>query len=372
MRKMFALAGLLASLNGSYSMVHASDWNMPVGVSQVSRDVYGLHMIIFWICVIIGVIVFGVMFYSLFRYRRSKGAKAAQFHEHTTVEIVWTAIPFLILIAMAIPATATLKNMYDASEADYDVMITGHQWRWQYDYMGEDVTFFSNMSTPREQIAGTEEKGEHYLLEVDQPLVLPVDRKIRLLTTSADVIHSWWVPDLAVKKDAVPGFVNESWTRIDEPGIYRGQCTELCGKDHGFMPVVVHAMEQEQFDTWLAERKQAAAEEAGGVDREWALDELIERGEKVYATICASCHQAEGQGMPPTFPGLAGNQALMDDLDRHIDVVVNGVSGSAMAAFSGTLSPVDIAAVITFERNAWGNDTGDAVQPADIQALVSP
>ncbi|MGC3872386.1 cytochrome c oxidase subunit II [Halomonas sp. GXIMD04776] len=372
MRKMFVLATLMASISDLFQPSYAAGWNMPVGVTQVSRDVYDLHMIIFWICVIIGVIVFGVMFYSLFRYRRSKGAEAAHFHEHTTVEVIWTAIPFLILVAMAIPATATLKNMYDASEADYDVMITGHQWRWQYDYMGEDVMFFSNLDTPREQIAGTADKGEHYLLEVDQPLVLPVDRKVRLLTTSADVIHSWWVPDLAVKKDAVPGFVNESWTRIEEPGIYRGQCTELCGKDHAFMPIVIQAMEQEQFDTWLAERKQEAAAEASGVDREWALEELVERGEKVYGSICTSCHQAEGQGMPPTFPALAGNQALMDDLDRHIDVVVNGVSGSAMAAFSGTLSPVDIAAVITYERNAWGNETGDVVQPADIQALVAP
>ncbi|SHE89344.1 cytochrome c oxidase subunit 2 [Modicisalibacter ilicicola DSM 19980] len=372
MRKMLVLAALMASVTGLSRAARAAGWNMPVGVTEVSRDVYGLHMVIFWICVIIGVIVFGIMFYSLFRYRRSKGAQAAHFHEHTTVEVFWTAIPLLILVAMAIPATATLKDMYDASEAELDVMVTGHQWRWHYHYMGEDITFFSNLDTPREQIDGTAEKGENYLLEVDQPLVLPVGRKVRLLMTSSDVIHSWWVPDLAVKKDAVPGFVNEAWTRIDEPGIYRGQCAELCGKDHAFMPVVVQAMEQEAFDTWLAERKQEAAAAASGVDREWKLEELVERGEKVYGSICASCHQADGQGTPPTFPALAGNQAMMDDLDWHIDVVVNGVSGSAMAAFSGTLNPVDLAAVITYERNAWGNETGDVVQPAEIQALIDP
>jgi cytochrome c oxidase subunit 2 len=323
--------------------------------------------------VVIGVAVFGIMFYSLFRYRHSKGAKAARFHEHPTIEIIWTAIPFLILVVMAIPATATLEDMYDASEAEHDVLITGHQWRWHYDYLGEDVTYFSNLETSREQIRGVAQKGEHYLLDVDQPLVLPVNRKIRLLMTSSDVIHSWWVPALAVKKDAVPGFVNEVWTRIDEPGTYRGQCAELCGKDHGFMPVVVQALEEDVFDAWLAKRKEEAAAAASGVDREWGLQELVSHGEEVYGAICASCHQAQGEGMAPAFPALAGNRALMDDLEGHIETIVKGVAGSAMPAFADTLSPVDIAAVVTFERNAWGNETGDVIQPADIQAmLLSP
>ncbi|SFI17560.1 cytochrome c oxidase subunit II [Modicisalibacter xianhensis] len=372
MRKTYVLAALIAGVAWLERNALADGWNMPVGVTEVSRHVHGLHMTIFWICVVIGAVVFGVMFYSLFRYRRSKGAQAANFHEHTTVEIFWTAVPLLILVAMAIPATATLRDMYDASEADLDVMVTGHQWRWHYDYVGEDVNYFSNLATPREQIDGTQAKDANYLLEVDQPLVLPVDRKVRLLMTSSDVIHSWWVPDLAVKKDAIPGFVNEAWTRIDEPGIYRGQCAELCGKDHGFMPVVVHAMPQEEFDAWLAERKEEAAAAASGVDRNWTLPELMERGEQVYGTICASCHQAEGQGLPPTFPALVGNQALLDDLERHIDTVVNGVAGTPMPAFSGTLNAVDIAAVITYERNAWGNETGDIIQPSTIQAQLSP
>lgn len=370
MRKL--LAGMMAG-GGCWGIVPAAlanGWNMPEGVTGISREIYSLHMVIFWICVVIGVVVFGVMFYALFRYRRSQGAEAANFHENTTVEVIWTAIPLLILVGMAVPATATLKKMYDTTESDLDVMITGHQWRWQYEYLEKDVSFFSNMNTPREQIEGEADKSEHYLLEVDEPLVLPVGQKVRLLMTSADVIHSWWVPDLGVKKDAVPGFVNESWARIEEPGLYRGQCAELCGKDHGFMPVVVKAVEQEEFEAWIAEREQAAAAEAGGVDREWSLDELMERGEQVYGSICATCHQQDGSGSPPTFPPLAGAEQLMKDRERHIDVVLNGVSGSPMAAFAGTLNPVELAAVITYERNAWGNDTGDAIQPSDIQAML--
>ncbi|MDN3526510.1 cytochrome c oxidase subunit II [Halomonas sabkhae] len=348
----------------------AVDWNMPVGVTDVSREIHSLHMIIFWICVAIGVVVFGALFYSVFRYRRSRGARAASFHEHTTVEVIWTLIPTLILVAMAIPATATLKKMYDASSADLDVMITGQQWRWRYSYLGEDVSLTSNLATPRSEVTGESAKSDNYLLEVDEPLVLPVDRKVRLLMTSDDVIHSWWVPDLAVKQDAVPGFVNENWVRINEPGTYRGQCAELCGRDHAFMPVVVEAVEPERFETWLAERKEAAAQAALGVDREWALDELMTRGEQVYGSICASCHQPDGQGSPPAFPALAGNQAMLDDADYHIETVVNGVSGSSMPAFRNTLNAVELAAVITYERNAWGNETGDAIQPARIAELL--
>ncbi|TVU87186.1 cytochrome c oxidase subunit II [Vreelandella titanicae] len=353
------------------SQAQSNGWNMPVGVTDVSSDIYGLHMTIFWICVVIGVVVFGAMFYSLFRYRHSKGAKAAHFHEHTSVEVLWTAIPILILVGMAVPATATLKNMYDASDAELDVMITGQQWRWRYEYLGEDVAFTSNMSTPRTQISGEEARGEHYLLEVDEPLVLPINRKVRFLMTSDDVIHSWWVPDLAVKQDTIPGFINENWVKINEPGIYRGQCAELCGIDHGFMPVVVHAVEEEEFESWLAERKEAAEQEAMGVDREWEMAELVERGESVYQSICSSCHQAEGQGSPPAFPALANNEQLLSDVDWHLDKVVNGVSGAAMPAFRSTLNPVEIAAVVTYTRNAWGNDTGEVVQPSAVAELIA-
>lgn len=355
-----------ATLAGLAPVALANGWNMPVGVTDVSREIHSLHMTIFWICVVIGVIVFGAIFYSLFRYRHSRGHKAAHFHEHTTVEVIWTLIPLLILVAMAVPATATLKSMYDASDAELDVMITGQQWRWRYEYLGEDVAFLSNLATSREAVEGRQAKGEHYLLEVDEPLVLPTGRKVRLLLTSDDVVHSWWVPDLAVKQDAVPGFVNENWVKIDEPGVYRGQCAELCGRNHGFMPVVVRAVEPERFDAWLAERQAAASEAAMGLDRQWEMAELMEKGEAVYGTICASCHQPDGSGSPPAFPALAGNQALLDDRSRHIETVVNGVAGSAMPAFRGTLNAIELAAVITYERNAWGNDTGDVVQPSAI------
>lgn len=346
-------------------------WNMPVGVTDLSGEIYRLHMTIFWICVVIGILVFGAMFYSLFRYRHAKGAKASHFHEHTLVEVLWTAIPVIILIAMAVPATATLKQMYDSSDAELDVMITGQQWRWRYEYLGEDVAFNSSMSTPRAQIRGEEGRGEHYLLEVDEPLVLPINRKVRFLMTSDDVIHSWWVPQFAVKQDTIPGFINENWVKINEPGIYRGQCAELCGMDHGFMPIVVHAMEEDEFDSWLVERQQAAEEEAMGVDREWELAELMERGEDVYQAICSSCHQGDGQGSPPAFPALASNQQLIDDLDWHLDKVLNGAPGTAMPAFRNTLNPVETAAVVTFSRNAWGNDTGDVVQPLTVQELIA-
>ena len=359
------LGGLfLMALAGNAS----ASWtvNMSPGATEVSRSVFNLHMTIFWISVIIGAMVFAVMFWSMIMHRRSRGAVPAKFHENLTVEILWTVIPLLILVGMAIPATKTLIDIYDTEDADLDILVTGYQWRWQYNYMGEDVSFMSNMSTPREQISNQQAKGEHYLLEVDEPFVVPTGQKIRFLITAADVIHSWWVPALAVKKDAIPGFINESWTRIDEPGIYRGQCTELCGRDHAFMPIVVDARSPEDFASWLAEKKAAAAAEAELTSKEWTLDELMERGQRVYTTTCVACHQANGEGMPPIFPALKGSDMVLNDVTAHINVVVNGVPGTSMAAFGKQLSEVDIAALITYERNAWGNDTGDIVAPVDI------
>ena len=240
------LVGLSLSVVGAAAN---AEWgvNMRPGVTEVSKSVFDLHMAIFWICVVIGVIVFGVMFWSMLMHRKSEDSKPATFHENLTVEILWTVIPLVILIVMAVPATKTLIDIYDAEESDVDILVTGYQWRWQYKYVGEGVTYFSSLSTPREEITNVSPKNPNYLLEVDNPLVVPIGKKIRFLITSADVIHSWWVPAFAVKKDAIPGFVNESWTRIDEPGIYRGQCTELCGKDHGFMPIVVEAVSPETY-----------------------------------------------------------------------------------------------------------------------------
>ena len=348
-----------------------AEWavNMLPGVTEVSRSVFDLHMIIFWICVVIGVVVFGVMFWSMLIHRRSTGQQPAHFHESITVEILWTVVPFVILVVMAVPATKTLIEIYDTSESELDIQVTGYQWKWHYKYLGQDVEFFSNLATPAAQINNQAEKGEHYLLEVDEPLVVPVGTKVRFLITAADVIHSWWVPALAVKKDAIPGFVNESWTRIEEPGIYRGQCTELCGKDHGFMPVVVEAKSKEDFAAWLAVRKEEAAKVKELTSKEWTREELVARGEKAYQTSCAACHQANGEGLPPMFPALKGSAIATGPAQGHIEIVVNGKPGTSMAAFGKQLSEVDIAAIITYERNAWGNAMNDMVTPKDILAF---
>ncbi|MAH28615.1 cytochrome c oxidase subunit II [Pseudoalteromonas sp. S2721] len=351
-----------------------SQYNMRKGVTDISNNVYELHMTIFIICCVIGIIVFAVMFWALIHHRKSKGAKPAQFHESTKVEILWTAIPFVILIAMAVPATKTLIAMEDASKADITIKVTGSQWKWHYEYMGEDIAYYSILSTPKDQIDNQAEKTEHYLLEVDKPLVLPINKKVRFLMTSDDVIHSWWVPDFAVKKDANPGFINEAWTRINEPGVYRGQCAELCGKDHGFMPVVVKALPEDEFANWLADAKQekanAAAADAALLDQTLPKEELMTLGEQVYMASCAACHQPTGMGLPGVFPALKGSPIVLGDVKDHIDIVLHGKPGTAMQAFDKQLSIKQLAAVITYKRNAWGNDTGDVIQPSQIQAAI--
>ncbi|KAB0291919.1 cytochrome c oxidase subunit II [Vibrio fortis] len=349
-----------------------SEYNMTQGVTEISGKVYELHMLIFYICCAIAFVVFGVMFYSILRHRKSKGAVAAHFHESTKVEIIWTIIPIIILIAMAIPATKTLIAMEDTSQSDLTVKITGSQWKWHYSYFGEDVEYFSLLATSDKEIEGIEAKGAHYLLEVDKPLVLPINRKVRFLMTSDDVIHSWWVPAFAVKKDTIPGFINEAWTKIDEPGVYRGQCAELCGRAHGFMPIVVQAMEEEDFDVWLADQKALAIAEAQAakeaLDASLSLEELNTIGEQVYASRCAVCHQANGEGIPGAFPAIKGSPVALGNVSEHIDVIVYGRSGTAMQAFDNQLTEKEIAAVITYQRNAWGNDTGDVIQASDINA----
>jgi cytochrome c oxidase subunit 2 len=310
------------------------------------------------------------MFWSIFHHRKSRGAKAHHFHENTLVEVIWTLVPVLILVGMAVPATATLIKMYDPSEAELDVQITGYQWKWRYDYLDHELSFFSNMSTPREQITNAAEKQENYLLEVDRHLVLPVGTKIRFLLTANDVIHSWWVPALAVKKDAIPGFINEAWTIIDEPGIYRGQCAELCGQDHGFMPIVVEAVSKEDFDVWLMAARAEKEAQVQAAERSWTLDELMQQGEQVYLQACAACHLPSGEGVPGAFPALKGSPVALGDVSAHIDIVLNGKAGTAMQAFRDQLSTVQLAAVITYERNAWGNSLGEAVSPAQISRLL--
>ena len=339
--------------------------NMTEGVTTVSREIYDLHMLIFWICVWIGVVVFGIMFYSMIMHRKSVGAVPAKFHESTAVELAWTIVPAIILVLMAIPATSSLIKIYDTTEADIDIKIVGHQWKWQYEYLGQDVGFFSNLSTSQDEIYGLVPKGEHYLLEVDEPLVIPINKKIRFLITANDMLHAWWVPALAVKRDAIPGYINDAWTIVEEPGTYRGQCAELCGKEHGFMPIVVEAMEEQDYQNWLAGKKQEAEELRAAMSQTFSMDELYARGEKVYQANCVACHGVNGEG--GLGPSLVGSGITTGPIDNHINVMVNGVAGNVvMPVFGNQLNNIDLASVITFKRNAWGNNMGDQLQPVDI------
>ena len=347
----------------------ASDYNMPVGVTEVSKEIFDLHMLIMWICVWIGVVVFGIMFYSLIKYRKSAGVEPAKFDDHFWLEIFWTVAATVILVGMAIPSTTVMIKAYDDTEGDINILVTGYQWKWQYTYLEDDVSFFSNLSTSQEQIDNKIPKGELYLTEVDEPMVIPINKRIRFLITGNDVIHSWWVPDFAVKQDAIPGFINTAWTNVPKPGIYRGACTELCGIKHAFMPVVVRAVEQEEYDAWVAEKIALAEEEALLTEKVWTTQELVERGEGVYLKNCVACHQLNGQGLPPVFPSLVGSQIVMNEKARNIEILMEGVQGAAMQSFAKQLSEVDMAAVITYTRQSWGNEKngdGEIVVPKDI------
>ena len=375
MRAAIRVAGLLGLIATSGNALADYQMNLSPGVTTFSRGAYDIHQMVMWICVVIGAIVFGAMIYSIINHRKSKGAVAADFHENTTIEIIWTVIPFLILIVMAIPATKVLLAMEDMSNSEMSIKVTGYQWKWHYDYMEEDINFFSNISTPDALSLKTNKnvtKDETYLLDVDRKLVVPTNTKVRLLFTSNDVIHSWWIPAFGLKKDTIPGFINEGWINVPEPGVYRGKCAELCGANHGFMPVVVEAKSKKDYAAWVAEQKQAAAVVAAAAEKTWTMAELMSHGEKVYTTSCGACHQANGEGLPGVFPGLKGSPVIVGDVAKHIDVVLNGVmkdgKPTAMAAFAAQLNDADLAAVITYERNAWGNDTGDVVQPSDIKA----
>ena len=362
-------------------MVSGSAWadytlNMRRGVTPVSNEVYDLHMIILWICVIIGVGVFAAMIYSLLNHTKAKNPTPATFHENHKLEVVWTIIPFIILVGMAIPATKSLLNLEDASNPDMTIKVTGYQWKWQYEYMdgdAEGVKFFSSLDAASNE---ARQKGankdlaavDNYLLNVDNRLVIPKGKKVRFLMTANDVLHAWWVPDFGFKKDAIPGYINESWAKAEQVGTYRGQCAELCGKDHGFMPVVVDVVEEAEYVAWAKKQKAAAEAEASAGDKTFSKDELMARGEKVYGANCAACHQATGAGLPGVFPGLVGSPLVKGDAAGHIDIVVNGSKvNPAMAAFGKQLSDLDLAAVITYERNSWGNNFS-VVQPADVKA----
>jgi cytochrome c oxidase subunit II len=336
-------------------------------VTPIARQMYDLNVYIFWICVIIFCAVFGVMFYSIFRHRKSIGHKAAQFHENTTVEIVWTVIPFLILLGMAWPATKTILAMKDTSGPDMTIKVTGYQWKWNYDYLQEGFGFYSNLSTPLAQIENREPKGEHYLLEVDNPMVVPIDTRVRMIITAGDVLHSWSVPAFGVKQDAIPGFVRDTWFKAEKIGIYRGQCSELCGKEHGFMPVVVEVKSKDDYAVWLAAQKKKLAAAAEDPAKVWSQADLTAKGQTIFAANCAACHQANGKGVPGAFPALDGSKVVGGPADAQIALVLNGKAGTAMPSWK-QLSDTEVAAVITYTRNAWGNHTGEAIQPAQIVA----
>jgi cytochrome c oxidase subunit 2 len=356
-------------------------YNMPVGVTPISQDIYHLHMTIFWICVVIGVAVFSVMFYSLIMHRKSRGVKPATFHGNIRIEILWAVIPFLILVVMAIPATLVLMRMEDTSKADLNIKVTGYQWKWQYEYLDEGIRFFSTISTPTDQLKNKAPKQQFYLMEVDKPLVLPIHKKIRFLVTSNDVIHSWWVPDLGIKRDAIPGFIHEAWARIEMPGIYRGVCAELCGINHAFMPIVVDARTEQDYEKWLQDQKaglqqqQIALKPAINLEKHWTSQELFKHGQEIYDNNCAMCHKPDGTGMPPAFPAIKGSRIATGPIKAQIDIVLNGKN--AMPAWGAQLNDDDIAAAITYERNSWGNNdkekygagAGGTVTPADVAAM---
>ena len=370
--RMVAPAAMLASALSSGVARAAKEYNLQPPVTPIAEQIFDLHIYIMWICVVIFVVVFAVMFYSIFAHRKSKGHKAAQFHENTMVEVVWTVVPFFILLFVAYPATRTVLAMKDTTVPDLTVKVTGSQWKWNYDYLDYGFGFYSNLKTPLAQIEDREPKGEHYLLEVDQPMVVPVNKKIRLLVTSADVIHAWFLPAAGVQQDAIPGFVRDDWMRFDKPGIYRGQCAKICGKEHGFMPIVVEVLPADQYAAWVDTQKKKASASADDPAKIWDPKDLVARGQGVYTANCAACHQATGKGVPPAFPPLDGSKIATGPVEAHLDTVLNGVvkngQPTAMVPWKNTLSPTDIAAVITYERNSWGNHVGDAVQPAQVVA----
>lgn len=342
-------------------------FNMHKGVTVLSQDIYHLHMTIFIICCVIAALVFSVMFYAIFKHRKSRGAIPAQFHEHSKLEIVWAIIPLIILIVMAIPATHVVREIYNYDNSDLTIKITGYQWKWQYEYLDYGIKYFSNLATPLEQIQNKQTKNPWYLLEVDNPVVIPVHKKVRFLLTANDVIHSWWVPALGIKRDAMPGFINEAWAEVEKPGIYRGQCAELCGANHGYMPIVVIAKTENDFKEWIA-KEQEKQSKAVNYKQQLSYDELMKLGEASYNKYCAACHQTNGLGIAPVYPALkASSVAVGKPIERHIDVILNGRAGTSMQAFKDQLTDLEIAAVVTYERNAWGNSTGDLVQAIDVK-----
>ncbi len=366
-----ALWGALATAADMPGGPKVNQLNLADPVTHIARDQHWIHEFVMVISLAIFVAVFSVMFYAIWKHRKSRGHKAASFHESTTIEIVWTVVPFLIIIGMAIPATRMVIEQKDTSSADVTVKATGYQWKWGYEYLkgeGEGIVFLSTLTTPRAQIEGREQKSVTYLSEVDNPLVVPVNKKIRVVTTANDVIHSWMVPAFGVKQDAIPGFVRDTWFRAEKIGTYHGYCAELCGKDHAFMPIVVEVKSAEDYALWVDERRKAMLAAADDPNKVWTQDELVARGEKVYAANCAACHLASGKGVPGAFPALDGSKVVGGPPAGQIEVLLKGRAGTAMASFR-QLSDVDLAAVLTYTRGAWGNRPEQVmVQPRELTA----
>jgi cytochrome c oxidase subunit 2 len=343
-----------------------NELNFQTPVTKIAEELYSLHTFMLIICTVIFLGVFGVMFYSVLMHRKSKGHKASNFHESTTVEIIWTIVPFVIVVLMALPATKTVVAMKDTTNADLTVKVTGYQWKWGYDYVkgpGEGINFLSTLSTPRSQTNGQVPIGELYLQEVDNPLVVPVDKKIRIITTANDVVHSWYVPAFGVKQDAIPGFVRDTWFKAEKVGTYRGFCTELCGKEHAFMPVVVEVLSADDYAAWVDGQKKKMAASADDPNKTYTMDELKARGAQVYTSNCAVCHQPTGKGAGQ-FPALDGSKIANGPIADHVSIVLKGKG--AMPNWGATLNDVEIASVITYERNTWGNHTGDILQPLQV------
>ncbi|WP_255533806.1 cytochrome c oxidase subunit II [Polynucleobacter bastaniensis] len=340
--------------------------NFTAPATKIMAEIHWLHWMMLVICALIFVGVFGVMFYSILKHRKSLGAKSASFHESTTVEIIWTIIPLIIVIGMALPATKTVVAMKDTTNSDVTIKTTGYQWKWGYDYIkgeGEGISFLSTLATSRESINNLAPKSNTYLMEVDNEMVVPVGKKIRIITTANDVIHAWAVPAFGVKQDAIPGFVRDTWFRAEKIGTYRGQCSELCGAQHAFMPIVVRVVSQEDYTKWVDEKKKEMGATSDDPSKVYTMDEQKERGAKVYASNCAACHQPNGKGAG-AFPALDGSKMVLGPKAAQYNILINGKG--AMPKWAGVISDGDIAAVMTYTRNAWGNKTGEVIQTQDI------
>jgi cytochrome c oxidase subunit 2 len=373
------LAGMAQAVSDMPGGPKVLQLNLGEPASAIARGQIYIHDVLLWVCVVIFVLVFGVMFYSIFAHRKSKGHKPADFHESTSVEIAWTVVPFIIVVALGAIATGDVVAQKDTSNSDLTIKATGYQWKWGYDYLkgeGEGISMLSMLTTPRDQIEdrnypdarAKREKNNTYLMEVDNPLVVPVGKKVRIITTANDVIHAWMVPALGVKQDAIPGFVRDTWFKAEKTGTFRGQCAELCGKDHAFMPIVVEVKSEADYKAWVDGKKKEMLAKQDDPAKEWSVADLQARGEKIYAANCVACHQPTGKGVPGAFPALDGSKVVLGPQDPQIDLLLKGKAGTAMASFK-QLSDTELAAVLTYTRNAWSNKAEDnIVQPKEVLA----